>query len=94
MVFVLLLLFSNLKKQTILTLLTFPNFLIFLVNVTLLYYNATEGEGFDSVGFYLNGCIIVTSSGNTCFFLGGGGVRRGRFVGLLSMSLQNSHQQV
>lgn len=72
------------KEQTILTLLTFPNFPILLINLILLYHNATEGEGFDSVGFYLNGCKTVTSCGNVCF---GGEM----FIGYFPIFLQNSH---
>lgn len=56
------------------TLLTSPNFPILLVHATVLYHNATKGEGFDSGGFYLNGCITVASSGKHLCFLGGKGV--------------------
>lgn len=39
---------QNTKKRTkrILTLLTFPNIPILLVNIILLYHYATKGEGF------------------------------------------------
>lgn len=78
--------FNHLKRTNrILTLLTSPNFPILLVHATVLYHNATKGEGFDSAGFYLNGCITVASSGNTFVFWGE------RCVGLLPMFLQNSH---
>lgn len=77
--------FFNLRRTNrILTLLTFPDFPILLVNIILLYRNATEQEGFDSVGFYLNGRMAVTSSGKHLFSWGK------RFVGLLPVFLQNS----
>lgn len=71
------------KKKRILTLLlTFPNFLVLLVDIILLYHNATPGESLNSVKFYWNGDITVTRK--LVISLGK------RFASLHPTSLQNS----